>query len=76
MVRFLTDHAHETIVNEFLVSPRYQKAGIGKAMLLKLQQIQEHTDIYIPTTIENESFFLKNGMKKQNHLKQVSRKKC
>lgn len=73
-VRYLTDGAHETIVNEFLVSKSMQKKGIGTALLEKLTELHGNTDIYISTPKEIEPFFLKNGMGQQQSFVQVSRR--
>lgn len=74
MVRLMSDEAHETNVSEFLVRPEFQKQGIGKQLLEKLHETYGHTDLYISTPKEHEDFFLKNGMKSQNSLLQVSRR--
>lgn len=74
MVRLMSDEAHETNVSEFLVRPEFQKKGIGKKLLEKLHETYGHTDLYISTPKEHEEFFLKNGMKPQTSLKQVSRR--
>ncbi len=74
MIRLMSDQAHETNVSEFMVMPEYQKNGIGKKLLECLYEKYGHTDIYISTPKEHEEFFLKNGMKSQQSLLQVSRR--
>lgn len=68
MIRFLTDHAHDTMIVECLVLKKYQNQGVAKQMLDALKEQFAHTAIYIQTTPSSEAFFAQNGFKKHHLL--------
>lgn len=73
-VRLISDGFHDTQVLEFVVTPKYQRRGIGKSLIEELKDKWGHTDIYCNTVDKNTDFFLNNGFNR-NRLVPISKAK-
>lgn len=74
LLRYLTDGFQDTQICECVVSPEYQKQGIGTQMLERLIGLCGHTSIYGSALQDTESFFNRSGLQSREKMVTVSRK--
>ena len=68
IARALTDGALDTKILDMIVAPEYQRAGVGRAMMRKIESLARGTAIYFETEPENFGFARKCGYKKRRGL--------
>jgi ribosomal protein S18 acetylase RimI-like enzyme len=68
MLRGLTDNICETHITDIIVSPAYQRQGIGTALVRKVMADYGQTAIYVSALAPTEDFFIKCGLRKQRKL--------
>ncbi len=73
--RALSDFAIDTKVLDLIITPEYQRQGLGQAMMKKLAAAVKGTSIYFETERKNFAFAAKCGYSKRAGLT-VFRKKA
>lgn len=68
IARALSDSATTTKILDMLIVPEYQRQGIGRCMMQKMELLAEGTDIYFETERKNFDFAQKCGYKKRKGL--------
>jgi len=72
--RALSDFAIDTRILDLIISPDYQRQGVGKKMMARLAAAAKGTNIYFETERKNFAFAAKTGYVKRQGLT-VFRKK-
>lgn len=62
--RLLSDGECYGMIFDLGVLPEYQRMGIGKGLLERLLQHNEHLRIHLTSTFGNEEFYRKSGFKR------------
>lgn len=65
IARALTDRALDTKILDMLVAPEYQRQGVGRAMMRKIESLARGTNIYFETERKNFGFARACGYKKR-----------
>ena len=73
--RVLSDNFQTTWLAEIVVSPPFQRRGIGTFLISDIKTVFKHTSIYAETFRGKESFFVKNGINVRKNMIVVSRRK-
>ncbi len=73
--RVLSDNYHTTWIAEIVVSPSFQRRGIGTLLISEVKKEFSHTSIYAETFSGTEAFFIKNGINARKNMVVVSRAK-
>ena len=73
--RVLSDNYHTTWIAEIVVSPSWQRMGVGTMLISEIKSNFNHTSIYAETFSGKESFFVRNGIKDRKNMVVVSRRK-
>jgi GNAT superfamily N-acetyltransferase len=68
LARALTDRALDTKILDMVVAPEYQKQGIGRAMMRRIEERTKGTTIYFETERKNFDFAKKCGYKRRKGL--------
>ena len=68
IARALSDFAIETKILDMIIAPEYQRQGIGKGLMRKIEQLAQGTNIYFETEKKNFPFAEKCGYKKRKGL--------
>ncbi|MGC9968784.1 MAG: GNAT family N-acetyltransferase [Minisyncoccia bacterium] len=68
LARALTDRALDTKILDMVVAPEYQKQGIGRAMMRRIEERTKGTTIYFETEQKNFDFAKKCGYKRRKGL--------
>lgn len=61
IARALSDFAIDTKILDMVIAPEYQRAGIGRAMMRKIESRARGTSIYFETEPKNFGFAKKCG---------------
>ena len=76
-VRVLSDNYQTTWIAEILVSPSYQRKGVGTTLISEVKNRFCHTSIYAETFSGSEEFFIENGINVRRNMVVISRlSKC
>lgn len=73
MLRAMSDGYHETMLNDIIVHPKYQRQGIGRHMMNRFVELQGHTGIYISGFSQNREFFENCGFTVKEQMFVASR---
>lgn len=68
IARVLTDHAIDTKILDMIIAPEYQRQGIGKKIMRKIERLSKSTAIYCETEKKNFPFVAKCGYMKRKGL--------
>ena len=68
IARALTDHALDTKILDMIVAPEYQKQGVGRMMMRRIEALVRGTAIYFETERKNFRFAKKCGYKRRKEL--------
>ena len=66
--RALTDHALDTKILDMIIVPEYQRQGVGRAMMRKIESLTKGANIYFETEPKNFGFAKKCGYKRRPGL--------
>jgi GNAT superfamily N-acetyltransferase len=75
IARALSDFALDTKILDMIVTPEYQRAGVGRAMMKKIEALARGTGIYFETEPKNFGFAKKCGYKRRPSLAVFTKKK-
>lgn len=68
IARALTDYAIDTKILDVIIAPEYQREGLGRAMVRKIEFLAKGTSVYLETEPANFGFAKKCGYKKRKGL--------
>ena len=68
IARALSDFALDTKILDMIIVPEYQRQGVGRAMMRKIERLARGTAIYLETERKNFGFAEKCGYKKRKGL--------
>jgi GNAT superfamily N-acetyltransferase len=68
IARALSDRALDTKILDMIIVPEYQRQGVGRALMKKIESLVKDTNIYFETEPKNFGFAKKCGYKKRAGL--------
>lgn len=68
IARVLTDGALETKILDLIIAPEYQRQGVGRKIMQKIEQLSKSAAIYCETERKNFPFVEKLGYKRRKGL--------
>lgn len=76
LARVLSDAALDTKILDMVVASEYQRQGVGRAMMRKIESLAKGTTIYFETERKNFGFAKKCGYKKRKGLAVFAKKQA
>jgi GNAT superfamily N-acetyltransferase len=74
IARALSDFAIDTKILDMIVAPEYQRAGVGRRMMQKIESLARGTAIYFETEPKNFGFAKKCGYVRRKGLAVFNKK--